>query len=500
MKLLSLIIMVFVVITFSQTKILIVGRQWGGSGETQLTDWKAHLETLGDVEVTIVEHTPANISQYDQIWFADYKNWTSGGMADGTFDEPSTNTVTNILPSYLANGGNVAFLTDHDQNGSYTNGPGQTHAHISTFLQTVSGEGITITNYSDFRTSPITYTNDPRLNVEPSLAAKLGSNSYTASAYGHTTESLMGVGIPALQTEAPVPPDTSYTEKWDKYVKHTITIDSTHRIIELWDNSITYNGGDEVAYNGHKYTAKQWVNGSSEPGVSSLWIDDGVFDADAATNWITEPVDVDIWVKPGVDGAYVGIAYNQNNLLPAYQNGRVFVFTDIYNALSNNSGNNDILELIAGLTSGKEFHTTGVSVENTIFDETDGNVNIKVKLNSPAEDSTGVLSWKFVDGSASINSDITATLQGTLHFVVGSSEMLIPLTIVDDAIAEPNETFILELYDATANITLPTDPYQVTITILENDQNTHNPVIQSDTITCLEGGSIINTPNVVDPD
>jgi len=138
------------------------------------------------------------------------------------------------------------------------------------------------------------------------------------------------------------------------------------------------------------------------------------------------------------------------------------------------------------------------------FLETDGDTVIVVGLANDVPDSNGTIKWKFISGTADINTDLTSAYpkSGILTYIQGTNVSTedIKLYIYDDNLAEPDETFILELYDASGNINLPTDPYPITITILENDQNTHPPVVQSDTLMCIENGSVVDTVTVIDPD
>ncbi len=138
------------------------------------------------------------------------------------------------------------------------------------------------------------------------------------------------------------------------------------------------------------------------------------------------------------------------------------------------------------------------------FLETDGDTSIIVSLANEVPDSNGTIQWRLVSGTADINSDLTSAhpKTGVLTYLentkVSTTDVLIYIN--DDNIPESDETFTLELYSPSNNIKLPTDPYTITITILENDQNTHPPVVQSDTIPCFEGGHVTYDPTIVDPD
>ena len=57
------------------------------------------------------------------------------------------------------------------------------------------------------------------------------------------------------------------------------------------------------------------------------------------------------------------------------------------------------------------------------------------------------------DGTAIAGSDYTAT-SGTLTFTPGQTSKPVPVTITDDALAEDDETFTLNLSNATGGIAI----------------------------------------------
>ena len=138
------------------------------------------------------------------------------------------------------------------------------------------------------------------------------------------------------------------------------------------------------------------------------------------------------------------------------------------------------------------------------FLETDGDTVIVVELANSVPDSNGYIKWKLISVTADINSDLTNAYpkSGTLQYLQGSKTAVddIHIFINDDNIPEGDETFKLALYETSNNIKLSSYPYYITFTILENDQNTHPPIIQSDTITCKENGYVEYSPSVSDPD
>lgn len=271
---------------FSQTNILIVGRSW----QNQLDAWETHLESLGSVSVDIVTTTPADLSAYDQVWYADFQNWDQAGMASGTFEEPSNNAINNLLPAFIKTGGNIAFLTDHNASGSYA-APLQTQDQIEKFVATTTGDNSFKIHDKAVWWGPFNALSviiDPLLNLDQSLIAKLGSKNYTAEACTAVLPSEIGTGIGVLEIK------------------------------------------------------QSWAPGD----------------------------------------AFIGVAFVGNSFTAEYQQGgRIFVFTDIFNALNNNDGNNDLLELIAGIVSGKDLtqapidlDTTGVAVtaSRIVYDHPQG--------------------------------------------------------------------------------------------------------------------------------
>jgi len=500
----TLLILLLIILSFSETKILIVGRDWNN----QLLNWKTHLESLGDVSVDVVTSTPSNPNSYDEIWYADFKNWDSLGQANGTFQEPTDYAIANILPDYLKQGGNIAFLTDHQQGGTYA-APMKTQSNITDFLQTVTGQTTTIWSGGVvWGGHQMIYTDDPRLDVDTALANKIKNGSYTANDFTVIKENDLGAGIGALATSLA---DTVYTNPYNgDYVQIDTIIDDTviTKIVPVWSPDSTYAGGSKVSHIGHLWQSTGWMAAGKEPGDATLpdwakWNDLGTFVDDETNLDTTYSTHTEsMWVK---QAEYVGVAFVNNSFLSEYRNGgRVFVFTDIFNALNNNDSNKDILELIAGLTTGTQFTTVGLETPHRTFLETDGDTIIYVKSQSPITDSTGRVDWILISSSADVNTDLKSTYvkSGTLVFNVGDTvpTQQIQIDINDDAIAEPDEVFILRFSNPTTNISLPSDPYDINITILENDQNTHPPVITSDTVTCVESNHVIWSPIVVDPD
>jgi hypothetical protein len=85
------------------------------------------------------------------------------------------------------------------------------------------------------------------------------------------------------------------------------------------------------------------------------------------------------------------------------------------------------------------------------------------------------------DGTAIAGSDYTST-SGTLTFTPGQTYMSVPVAIVDDALAEDNETFTLHLSNATGGIAID-DPTGIA-TILNDDLD---PLVSVADASVLEG-------------
>jgi len=143
--------------------------------------------------------------------------------------------------------------------------------------------------------------------------------------------------------------------------------------------------------------------------------------------------------------------------------------------------------------------------ETKSFLESDGDTSLTVNLADPVPDSNGTISWSLVDGTATMGVDILNShpFSGILTYLQGDTVATsnIPLEIFDDNIYEGDETIILKLYNPSSNIVLSADTLFIPITIIDNDpQNSHPPVILSDTIFCLEGGNVTYSPSITDPD
>ena len=97
--------------------------------------------------------------------------------------------------------------------------------------------------------------------------------------------------------------------------------------------------------------------------------------------------------------------------------------------------------------------------------ETVGTVTLTVRLNAAASHTTSV-SYATTGGTATPGSDYVAT-SGTLTFNPGETSKTFTVTIVDDALKEPNETIVVTLNSPVSGGL--GSPSVATITILAND-------------------------------
>jgi hypothetical protein len=85
---------------------------------------------------------------------------------------------------------------------------------------------------------------------------------------------------------------------------------------------------------------------------------------------------------------------------------------------------------------------------------------------------TSSVRYATANGSATSGSDYNAA-SGTLTFAPGETAKSFNIVIIDDNVKEPNETFNIVL----SNVSSATlgSPAGATVTILDNDKNSHNP-------------------------
>jgi acetyl esterase/lipase len=93
-----------------------------------------------------------------------------------------------------------------------------------------------------------------------------------------------------------------------------------------------------------------------------------------------------------------------------------------------------------------------VFIDNTSIVETNGDVTFHVTL-STAATSTVTVQYATANATATAGSDYAGT-SGTLTFLAGETEKTIVVTILEDMVAEGEETFVVRLGDVTGNATI----------------------------------------------
>lgn len=112
--------------------------------------------------------------------------------------------------------------------------------------------------------------------------------------------------------------------------------------------------------------------------------------------------------------------------------------------------------------------------------EASGTLSFSVMLTN-ASGTTVSVDYATADGSAIAGSDYTAT-SGTLTFTPGQTSKTVPATIINDALAEDDETFTLNLSNATGGIAIA-DPQGVG-TIVNDDLD---PTVSVGNASVVEG-------------
>ena len=132
---------------------------------------------------------------------------------------------------------------------------------------------------------------------------------------------------------------------------------------------------------------------------------------------------------------------------------------------------------------------------NAQFQEADGDTVITVVLSSDTWSSSAKISYEITAITTTLDTDVTTTSSWTGDLLFPNTDRSsIPLTIINDGIVEEDETFQLRLYDPSG-ITLGDDTITI-FTIIDDDTA---PAITSDSTTVAEGGSVIFTPIITDP-
>jgi chitinase len=158
----------------------------------------------------------------------------------------------------------------------------------------------------------------------------------------------------------------------------------------------------------------------------------------------------------------------------------------------NNEGTETFLVKLSSPVGGTIARTPGVG---TIYDndgppsavvtdvsgmEASGSLTFQVLLTS-ATVGTVTVDYTTADGTALAGPDFTAK-SGTLTFAPGDTSKVVPVTIIDDSLAEDDETFTLNLSNATGGIAI-VDP-QGMGTIVNDDPD---PTVSVGNASVMEG-------------
>ncbi len=116
-----------------------------------------------------------------------------------------------------------------------------------------------------------------------------------------------------------------------------------------------------------------------------------------------------------------------------------------------NGGYSDYASLgqytIAGQIDAGIVQTVNVTIDDVVVDESSGTATFKVTLSGAASESVSVL-VSTADGTAVSGSDYES-LSKTLTFSPGQTQKWVTVTVLNDGVQEPSETFTLELSDLT---------------------------------------------------
>ncbi|TFK40066.1 glycoside hydrolase superfamily [Crucibulum laeve] len=120
------------------------------------------------------------------------------------------------------------------------------------------------------------------------------SQAYGNNRFDIAIKNAMGTGtgggsttIPTTTT--PKPPTTTTTTK---PTTTTTTTKGTGSCagVAAWTSSIAYNGGQQVTYGGHLWTAKWWTQADTPGGAAGVWTDNGACLAKLATSAATAQI------------------------------------------------------------------------------------------------------------------------------------------------------------------------------------------------------------------
>ena len=136
---------------------------------------------------------------------------------------------------------------------------------------------------------------------------------------------------------------------------------------------------------------------------------------------------------------------------------------NVVTATATNRTTNDTSELSAAVIVDAPTQL-GFTVSTVNVDESAGTVTLTVQRTG-GSDNTITVDFLTVNGTATAPSDFGAT-QGTLTFGPGVTSRTIVVSIVDDMLEEPAESFTVQLRNPTPGVTLGTST--VTVTIASN--------------------------------
>lgn len=120
----------------------------------------------------------------------------------------------------------------------------------------------------------------------------------------------------------------------------------------------------------------------------------------------------------------------------------------------------------------------------TVTEGVDANAVLTVSLSRPARQGGILVAFATADGTAIAGIDYVATA-GQLFFAEGQQSQTITVPIIDDAVFEATETFLVNL-DIVEGRGVFGDP-QGTVTILDNDQPSAQPSMSINDVTVTEG-------------
>jgi len=106
-----------------------------------------------------------------------------------------------------------------------------------------------------------------------------------------------------------------------------------------------------------------------------------------------------------------------------------------------------------------------ISIEDKLVDEGAGSAVVQICLSSPSNQPVSVLYSTF-DGTADDNVDYVDVNTATATVAAGQTCTDVNISILEDQLDEPNETFFINLSNAVGGVIL--DP-QSTVTIVDND-------------------------------